>query len=133
MRQRLGASQVFPHQRHAQNALLKRERDEALEQQTATADVLRVISSSPGELEPVFEVMLQNAVHVCDAKFGNIYRWDGDSLHLLATHNTPRAFAEIAQEFAVSSRPAYPDRSHGGDQIGNARCRFGCRAGLCRA
>ncbi len=67
---------------------------EALEQQTATSEVLQVISSSPGELEPVFATMLEKAVRICDAKFGNIYRWDGDTLHLIATHNTPPAFAE---------------------------------------
>ena len=67
---------------------------ESLEQQTATSEVLSVISSSPGELEPVFAAMLANAVRICDANFGNIYRWSGDALHLLATHNTPPAFAE---------------------------------------
>ena len=67
---------------------------EALEQQTATSEVLQVISSSPGDLEPVFAKMLENAVRICDAKFGNIYRWDGDALKLVATHNTPSAFAE---------------------------------------
>ena len=67
---------------------------EALEQQTATSEVLQVISSSPGDLEPVFATMLENAVRICDAKFGNIYRWDGDALHLVAAHNTPPAFAE---------------------------------------
>ena len=64
---------------------------EALEQQTATSEVLRVISSSPGDLEPVFASMLEKAVRICDATFGNIYRWDGELLHLLAAHNTPPA------------------------------------------
>jgi hypothetical protein len=56
--------------------------------------VLQVISSSLGELQPVFEAMLEKAGRICDAKFGNIHRWDGDALHLMATHNTPPAFAE---------------------------------------
>jgi adenylate cyclase len=67
---------------------------EALEQQTATAEVLRVISSSPSDLHPVFASMLEKAVTICDAKFGNIYRWDGDIIKLVAAHNTPQAFAE---------------------------------------
>ena len=73
---------------------------EALEQQTATSEVLRVISSSPGELEPVFSTMLENAVRICDAKFGNIYRWDGEFLHLLAAHNTPPALVEARRRSA---------------------------------
>ena len=67
---------------------------ESLEQQTATSEVLQVISSSPGELEPVFASMLEKAVRICDATFGNIYRWDGEALHLLAAHNTPPALLE---------------------------------------
>src|SRR3974377_1849512 len=78
------------------NELRQRTSDltESLEQQTATSEVLKVISSSPGELEPVFESMLENAVRICDAKFGNIYRWEDDALHLVASHNTPPAFAQ---------------------------------------
>ena len=68
---------------------------EALEQQTATSEVLQVISGSLGDLEPVFASMLENAVRICDAKFGNIYRWDGEALMLIATHNTPAALAEV--------------------------------------
>jgi transcriptional regulator with GAF, ATPase, and Fis domain len=74
---------------------------EALEQQTATSEVLQVISSSPGDLEPVFSTMLKNAVRICDAKFGNIYRWDGDALHLMASHNTPTAYAEHRKSFPL--------------------------------
>ena len=71
-----------------------RELTESLEQQTATSEVLQVISSSPGDLQPVFEAMLENAVRICDAKFGNIYRWDGDGLHVSATYNAPPVYAE---------------------------------------
>ena len=89
------------------NELRQRTTDltEALEQQTATSEVLQVISGSPGDLEPVFATMLENAVGICDAKFGNIYRWDGDALHLVASHNTPRAFVEHRRSpFPMSSK-----------------------------
>src|SRR6202048_341272 len=66
---------------------------EALEQQTATSEVLRVISSTPGELEPVFEAMLVNAVRLCEAKFGNLYLYEEGALRIVASHNVPPAFA----------------------------------------
>ena len=78
----------------AEVARLTRELNEAREQQTATSEVLEVISSFPGDLQPVFAAMLENAVRICDATFGNIYRWDGETLHMVATQNTPPAFAE---------------------------------------
>ena len=81
---------------------------EALEQQTATSDVLQVISSSPGDLEPVFASMLENAVRICDATFGNIYRWDGEALHIVATHNTPPAFAEDRRRSPYRPYPQSP-------------------------
>src|SRR5262249_27882044 len=67
---------------------------EALEQQTATSQVLQVISRSPSDLKPVFASMLEKAVRICDATFGNVYRWDGEFLNLVAAHNTPPAFEE---------------------------------------
>jgi GAF domain len=67
---------------------------ESLEQQTATSEVLRVISSSPGELEPVFNAMLENATRICEANFGNLYLRAGEVFQLVATHNTPPALVE---------------------------------------
>src|SRR4029077_20874225 len=67
---------------------------EALEQQTATSEVLGVISSSPGELEPVFQAMLENAVRICEAKFGTMLRVEGDGYRVVAMHGAPPAYAE---------------------------------------
>jgi len=77
------------------NELRQRTNDltESLEQQTATSEVLRVISSSPGELEPVFQAMLENATRICEAKFGVLYRFDGDNFHFAAEVGTPPELA----------------------------------------
>ena len=88
----------------AEVARLTRELNEALERQAATSEVLEVISGSPGDLQRVFASMLENAVRICDATFGNVYRWDGDALTLVATHNTPPAFAEARRFTAHRSR-----------------------------
>jgi two-component system, NtrC family, sensor kinase len=92
------------------NELRQRTTDltEALEQQTATSEVLQVISSSPGDLEPVFAAMLGNAARICDANFGNIFSWDGDALRLVATHNTPPAFAEFRKRRPLPLKPNLP-------------------------
>jgi GAF domain-containing protein len=75
-----------------------RELSESLEQQTATSAVLKVISSSPGELEPVFQTMLENATRICDAKSGTLYRYDGDVVHLAAQFGTPPALIEFQRK-----------------------------------
>ena len=72
-----------------------RELSESLEQQTATSEVLKVISSSPGELEPVFKAMLENATRICGAKFGNLFRFDGTDFQLAAEVGAPPALIEF--------------------------------------
>jgi GAF domain-containing protein len=86
------------------------ELSESLEQQTATAQVLSVISSSPGELEPVFRAMLDNAVRICAAKFGTLYVREGDGFRAMAIHNAPPAYAEVRKRSII--RPP-PDTSLG--------------------
>ena len=86
-----------------ENARLLNELRQSLEQQTATADVLRVISSSPGELEPVFQAMLENATRICEAKFGVLNLHENGTLRMAAMHNVPSAFAE----FLHSTRGGY--------------------------
>ena len=86
----------------------RRELSESLERQTATSEVLQVISSSPGDLQPVFEAMLEKAVRICDAKFGNIFRWDRNALALVATHNIPPAFAELRRRLPFRPGPDNP-------------------------
>jgi len=82
------------------NELRQRTEDlsEALEQQTATSEVLEVISSSPGELTPVFDAMLANATRICEAKFGVLWLFDGDIIRLGAMHGVPREFADVLRE-----------------------------------
>ena len=81
---------------------------ESLEQQTATSEVLSVISSSPGELPPVFDTILANATRLCEATFGHLYRWDGDAFHLVAMLNTPPALADARKRSALRPSPNEP-------------------------
>ena len=81
------------------NELRRRTDDlsQALQQQTATSEVLRIISSSPGELKPVFNAMLANATRICEAKIGLLYRSEGDVLRTVAMHDAPRAYVRERQ------------------------------------
>jgi GAF domain-containing protein len=88
-----------------ENTRLLNELRKSLQQQTATADVLRVISSSPGELQPVFDAMLANATHLCEAKFGTLYLCDGDAFRAASLHNAPPAFAEYITRELIRPDP----------------------------
>jgi two-component system, NtrC family, sensor kinase len=93
------------------NELRQRTNDltESLEQQTATSEVLRVISISPGELEPVFQAMLANATRLCEANFGSLYLYEGDAFRITAMHNAPPAYEEVRRRESVmdSAHPAF--------------------------
>jgi two-component system, NtrC family, sensor kinase len=82
-----------------------RELSESLEQQTATSEVLGVISKSPGELKPVFQTILGNATRICEARFGSLYLCEGDGLRMSAMHNAPRAFAQAIAQRESLFRP----------------------------
>ena len=75
-----------------------RELSESLEQQTATSEVLRVISSSAGDVEPVFQTMLANAVRICDAKFGILWRYDNEAFDPVALFGAPEGLAEFVRQ-----------------------------------
>jgi GAF domain len=92
-RTRVGRMRATPSDLEEQ---LRRELAESREQQTATSEVLRVISGSPGELEPVFETILANATRICEAKFGILYLRDGEAFRLAALHGAPPEFAEAS-------------------------------------
>jgi GAF domain-containing protein/anti-sigma regulatory factor (Ser/Thr protein kinase) len=89
-----------------------RELSESLEQQTATSEVLHVISRSPGDLKPVFQAMLENATRICDAKFGVLQLHEGGGFRIGAIHNAPPAFAEAMarREPLMRPTPQHPFR-----------------------
>ena len=100
----LHGSNATSHDLQAQLDERTRELKEALEQQAATTEVLKVINSSAGELEPVFNAMLQNAVHICEASFGNLLLYDGNVFRHVALHNAPSAWAAERERDPVPPR-----------------------------
>ena len=91
---------------------------ESLEQQTATSEVLSVISSSPGDLEPVFQTMLENAVRICEAKFGSLYRFDGENFQFAAEVGTPLEYATFQKDRGPLRRDGHSARARFADKTG---------------
>jgi two-component system, NtrC family, sensor kinase len=90
-----------------ENVRLFNETKEALEQQTATAEVLKVISSSPTDVQPVFDTIAESAVRLCDARYGAVFRFDGDLVHFAAHHN----FSAVWLEHMREEYPLRPTRT----------------------
>src|SRR5262249_47239623 len=92
-----------------ENTRLLNELRESLQQQTATSEVLGVISRSPGELKPVFQAMLENATRICEAKFGTLWQTEGKGYRAVAMHGVPRAYArEREREPVIYPEPEIP-------------------------
>src|SRR5215470_11533082 len=89
-----------------QLAECKAERDEALKQQTATVEVLSVINSSPGNLAPVFDAILEKALRLCEVDIGVLWTYDGEMVHAAAIRGAPSQFTEFLRQ--GSHRPARP-------------------------
>jgi hypothetical protein len=83
---------------------LTRELAEAREREAATSEVLKAISSSPGELTPVFEAMLENAVRICEASFGNLLLYQDNAFQHVALHNAPERWAEAQRRDPIAPR-----------------------------
>jgi len=80
-----------------EEANVARELHEAREQQMATAEILRVIRTSPNDVQPVFETIVRNAVSLCGGLFANVFRFDGELLHYVASHNVGPSYANMIQ------------------------------------
>ena len=115
-----------------QLAECKAERDEGLQRETATAEVLQVINSSPGDLAPVFDAILDKALHLCQAAFGALWTYDGEYMHAVAARNVPLPMVEFLRQgphrpASVVQRALIDGAPY--DQIADLRLTDGYRGG----
>ena len=120
-----------------ENVRLFNETKEALERQTATAEILKVISGSPTDVQPVFETIVRNAVSLCGSLFANVFRFDGELVHFVASHHVAPGSVELIR----SKYPKRPDSSDvsgrvlltkSGGPAGGCALRSGLRPPICR-
>jgi GAF domain-containing protein len=106
-------------EREAELAECKAERDAARDEQAATAEVLQVINSSPGDLVPVFDAILEKATRVCEAVFGTLSIWDGERFHWVAFRGLPTELVEALQQLPmrVGDRRPVADRIVRGELV----------------
>src|SRR5215469_3411452 len=133
-------------EREAELAECKAERDAARDQQGATAEVLQVINSSPGDLVPVFDAILEKATRVCEAVFGTLLTWDGERFHWVAFRGLPTELVEALQQLTLApgkrrpvadrivrgemviSMPDLQEEAHRGVPVAQAFLRHGARS-----
>src|SRR5437588_7515812 len=97
-----GDPSTVDHKTQSDVAQLTRERDEALEREKATAEVLRVLSSSPGDIQPVFDIIVTRAARLCMARFCWVFRFDGKLIHFVAEHGlSPEDTEEIRRRYPI--------------------------------
>ena len=113
---------------HERVDALTRELKEAREQQTATSEVLQVISSSPGELQPVFETMLANATRLCEANFGFLHLYENGLFRVGAMHNAPSAFVRAfnREPLVVVTLGPHPRAVDQSTRAASPECAAGC-------
>jgi GAF domain-containing protein len=100
-----------------QLAECKAERDEALQREIATAEVLQVVNSSPGDLAPVFDAILEKATRICEAVFGTLQTWDGERFHWVAFRGVPAELVEALQQPVTPVPGTIEDRIVRGDMV----------------